>query len=187
MFSKVVGYFKNKKLEKEKILLEEESKKSFEEREKEFNTIYDNVVLYSHLSSFETLKDILHTSNSKTVTDSLKDSLEHVLKGLSYKVLLENENMECLSFILKYNSFYTNSFINTVILSHILTNFNNCFELSKNELQENLKKENLINFLDSLIKCLNIKKDISLIKSNFVKSNFDIKYLYSLITCLTIK
>lgn len=152
-----------------------------QEKENEFNIIYNNVLIYSHKKEFEDLKDILHTSNNKTITEALKERLEHVLMGLSYKVLLKNENMECLSFILKYNSFYTNSFVNTVILSHLLSDFDNCFKLSKNELMEYLKKENLVNFLDSYIKCLNIKKDVNVIKTNFIKNNFDIKYLHSIV------
>lgn len=174
ILDKVVGYFKNKKIEKEKILIEQE-------KENEFNIIYNNVLVYSHLKEFEDLKDILHSSHSKTITDNLKERLEHALKGLSYKVLMKSENIECLTLMLKYNSFYTNSFVNTVILSYLLTDFSNCFQLEKNELNEYLKKENLVNFLDSYIKCLNIKKDVNVIKSNFIKHNFDIKYLHSIV------
>lgn len=174
---KVVGYFKNKKIEKEKILLEQESKKSFEEREKEFNTIYNNVVLYSHIKCFETLQKVLCDSYSKTVTESLKDKLECELKGLSYKVLLEKDNFNFLRLCLTYNTLYTNNFNYTVLVSYILTDFDNCFQLTQSELTEITKKDNLVFFVNNLIKNLNIKDKNNFIKNEFVKSNFDINFI----------
>lgn len=166
-------YFKNKK---EKILLEQK-KEDNKKLEEEFNTIYNNVSLYSHIQCFETLQKVLCDSISKTVTESLKDKLECELKGLSYKVLLEKNNFNFLRLCLTYNTLYTNNFNYTVLVSYILTDFENCFQLTKSELNEITKKDNLVFFTNDLIKNLNIKDKNNFIKNEFVKSDFDINFI----------
>lgn len=159
---KVVGYFKNKKEQKEKILLEEE-----------FNTIYNNIVILSHNQVFKDILVILDSCNNNLKDNVLKDKLEQILYGIDYKVLLNKNNLNIVNLLLNNKKFLEQD-NNLQMLNTILKI--ECFK------KDIYNKQQVITFLNNFFTYfkINVNTQVSL-KNELVKHNYNNNMLKSIL------